>query len=52
MLYTLNNNISNVLKVLTSYSKLDFRPKLAQNNLEGIIKRARKRCKYFRKCNN
>ena len=42
MLYTLNNNISNVLKVLTSYSKLDFRPKLAQNNLEGIIKELEK----------
>ena len=38
MLETLNSNISNILKVLTSYSKLDFRPKLTQNNLEGIIK--------------
>ncbi|BAK73849.1 MAG: methyl-accepting chemotaxis protein [Arcobacter sp.] len=38
MLFTLNSNISNILNILTSYSKLDFRPKLAQNNLEGIIK--------------
>ena len=38
MLVTLNGNVSNILKVLTSYSKLDFRPKLTQNNLEGIIK--------------
>ena len=38
MLVTLNDNVSNILKVLTSYSKLDFRPKLTQNNLEGIIK--------------
>ncbi|AXX89484.1 chemotaxis protein [Arcobacter suis] len=42
MLGTLNNNISNILKVLTSYSKLDFRPKLAENNLEGIIKELEK----------
>ena len=42
MLETLNTNISNILKVLTSYSKLDFRPKLVQNNLEGIIKELEK----------
>ena len=42
MLETLNSNISNILKVLTSYSKLDFRPKLAENNLEGIIKELEK----------
>jgi methyl-accepting chemotaxis protein len=42
MLETLNGNISNILKVLTSYSKLDFRPKLAENNLEGIIKELEK----------
>ena len=42
MLETLNGNISNILKVLTSYSKLDFRPKLANNNLEGIIKELEK----------
>ncbi len=38
MLNSLNGNVSNVLKVLTSYSKLDFRPKITQSNLEGIIK--------------
>ncbi|WP_198304761.1 methyl-accepting chemotaxis protein [Arcobacter vandammei] len=38
MLNTLNTNISNILKVLNSYSKLDFRPKLKDNNLEGIVK--------------
>ncbi len=42
MLETLNGNISNILNVLTSYSKLDFRPKLADNNLEGIIKELEK----------
>lgn len=42
MLETLNTNISNILKVLTSYSKLDFRPKLAENDLEGIIKELEK----------
>ncbi|MBP9490280.1 MAG: nitrate- and nitrite sensing domain-containing protein [Aliarcobacter sp.] len=42
MLGTLNSNILNILKVLTSYSKLDFRPKLAQNELEGIIKELEK----------
>ncbi len=42
MLGTLNSNISNILKVLTSYSKLDFRPNLAENNLEGIIKELEK----------
>ncbi|MDZ7817469.1 MAG: methyl-accepting chemotaxis protein [Aliarcobacter sp.] len=42
MLHTLNSNISNILKVLTSYSKLDFRPKLAENDLEGIIKELEK----------
>ncbi len=30
MLKTLNTNISNILRVLTSYLKLDFRPKLAE----------------------
>jgi methyl-accepting chemotaxis protein len=38
MLKTLNTNISNILTILSSYSKLDFRPKLKENNLEGIIK--------------
>ncbi len=42
MLQTLNYNISNILNVLTSYSKLDFRPKLTENNLEGIIKELEK----------
>ena len=42
MLETLNGNVSNILKVLTSYSKLDFRPKIAENNLEGIIKELEK----------
>jgi methyl-accepting chemotaxis protein len=42
MLVTLNSNVSNILKVLTSYSKLDFRPKLADNSLEGIIKELEK----------
>jgi methyl-accepting chemotaxis protein len=42
MLETLNSNVTNILKVLTSYSKLDFRPKLAENNLEGIIKELEK----------
>ena len=42
MLGTLNSNISNILKVLTSYSKLDFRPKLADNDLEGLIKELEK----------
>ncbi len=42
MLGTLNSNVSNILKVLTSYSKLDFRPNLAENNLEGIIKELEK----------
>ncbi len=38
MLNTLNTNIENILVVLNSYSKLDFRPKLKDNNLEGIVK--------------
>ena len=38
MLNTLNTNISNILNVLNSYSKLDFRPKLKDNQLEGVIK--------------
>ena len=42
MLGTLNSNVSNILKVLTSYSKLDFRPKLADNDLEGLIKELEK----------
>ncbi|MDD2888227.1 MAG: methyl-accepting chemotaxis protein [Aliarcobacter sp.] len=42
MLGMLNSNVSNILKVLTSYSKLDFRPILAENNLEGIIKELEK----------
>ncbi|PRM94721.1 methyl-accepting chemotaxis protein [Aliarcobacter cryaerophilus] len=42
MLNTLNGNISNILNVLTSYSKLDFRPKLKDNDLEGIIKELEK----------
>ncbi|PRM87814.1 methyl-accepting chemotaxis protein [Aliarcobacter cryaerophilus] len=42
MLNTLNGNISNILTVLTSYSKLDFRPRLKHNDLEGIIKELEK----------
>ena len=42
MLETLNSNILNILTVLTSYSKLDFRPKLLENNLEGIIQELEK----------
>ncbi|RXJ90506.1 chemotaxis protein [Arcobacter sp. CECT 8983] len=39
MLHTLNENIENIMKVLNSYSKLDFKPKLEGNNLEGAIKK-------------
>ena len=42
MLNTLNSNISNILTVLTSYSKLDFRPRLKDNDLEGIIQELEK----------
>ncbi|MCT7499914.1 methyl-accepting chemotaxis protein [Aliarcobacter cryaerophilus] len=42
MLNTLNSNISNILTVLTSYSKLDFRPRLKNNDLEGIIQELEK----------
>ncbi|PRM91607.1 chemotaxis protein [Arcobacter cryaerophilus gv. occultus] len=42
MLNTLNGNISNILTVLTSYSKLDFRPRLKDNDLEGIIQELEK----------
>ncbi|WP_164469683.1 methyl-accepting chemotaxis protein [Aliarcobacter cryaerophilus] len=42
MLNTLNSNISNILIVLTSYSKLDFRPRLKDNDLEGIIQELEK----------
>ena len=38
MLHTLNENFENIMKVLNSYSKLDFRPQLEENDLEGIIK--------------
>jgi methyl-accepting chemotaxis protein len=38
MLHTLNENIQNIMKVLNSYSKLDFRPKISENDLEGVIK--------------
>ncbi|WP_419782941.1 methyl-accepting chemotaxis protein [Malaciobacter marinus] len=38
MLETLNSNFENIMTVLNSYSKLDFKPKLENNNLEGIIK--------------
>ncbi|RXK07121.1 methyl-accepting chemotaxis protein [Halarcobacter bivalviorum] len=38
MLHTLNENFENIMKVLNSYSKLDFRPQLQENDLEGIIK--------------
>jgi methyl-accepting chemotaxis protein len=38
MLHTLNDNIQNIMKVLNSYSKLDFRPKIQENDLEGVIK--------------
>ena len=42
MLHTLNTNVEKILKVLTSYSKLDFRPKLDENDLEGIIQELEK----------
>ncbi|AYJ79857.1 chemotaxis protein [Aliarcobacter cryaerophilus ATCC 43158] len=42
MLNTLNSNILNILKVLTSYSKLDFKPRLKDNDLEGIIQELEK----------
>ncbi|MCT7525085.1 nitrate- and nitrite sensing domain-containing protein [Aliarcobacter cryaerophilus] len=42
MLNTLNSNISNILTILTSYSKLDFRPRLKDNDLEGIIQELEK----------
>ena len=38
MLHTLNVNIENIMKVLNSYSKLDFRPQISSNDLEGVIK--------------
>jgi methyl-accepting chemotaxis protein len=38
MLHTLNENIQNIMKVLNSYSKLDFKPQIAPNDLEGVIK--------------
>ncbi|RXK12213.1 chemotaxis protein [Halarcobacter mediterraneus] len=38
MLHTLNENFESIMKVLNSYSKLDFSPQLEENNLEGIIK--------------
>ncbi len=38
MLHTLNENIQNIMKVLNSYSKLDFKPKISENDLEGVIK--------------
>ena len=38
MLHTLNENFENIMKVLNSYSKLDFKPALEENDLEGIIK--------------
>ncbi len=38
MLHTLNINIDNIMQVLNSYSKLDFTPKIKENDLEGIIK--------------
>jgi len=38
MLHTLNMNIENIMNVLNSYSKLDFRPQISSNDLEGIIK--------------
>ncbi|AXH09354.1 chemotaxis protein [Malaciobacter halophilus] len=38
MLDTLNANFKNIMTVLNSYSKLDFRPKLEDNDLEGVIK--------------
>ena len=38
MLHTLNANIQNIMNVLNSYSKFDFKPKIVENNLEGVIK--------------
>ncbi|RXJ60769.1 chemotaxis protein [Candidatus Marinarcus aquaticus] len=38
MLHTLNENMSKIMKVLNLYSKLDFRPKIEANDLEGVIK--------------
>ncbi|AXX91935.1 chemotaxis protein [Malaciobacter molluscorum LMG 25693] len=38
MLQTLNSNFEDIMKILSSYSKLDFRPKLKDSKLEGIIK--------------
>ncbi len=39
MLATLNNNLNNIMNTLDSYSKLDYRPKLDESNLEGSLKR-------------
>ncbi len=39
MLNTLNSNFESIMKVLSSFSKLDFKPKIENNNLEGIIKK-------------
>ena len=38
MLFTLDKNVSNILNVLNSYSKLDYRPKIGNSQLSGIIK--------------
>jgi len=38
MLITLNKNISNILNVLNSFSNLDYRPKIENSQLSGIIK--------------
>jgi len=39
MLITLNKNISNILNVLNSFSNLDYRPKIENSQLTGIIKK-------------
>ncbi len=38
MLFTLNKNITNILNVLNSFSNLDYRPKIENSQLSGIIK--------------
>jgi len=38
MLFNLNKNISNILGVLNSFSNLDYRPRIENSQLNGIIK--------------
>jgi len=38
MLFNLNKNISNILDVLNSFSNLDYRPRIENSQLNGIIK--------------